>query len=1769
MVVETQEHKRCENLANNYQDSPSTAHHGQSIIKNCESIKTTKAQRTKTLRSQSNCQHTNTSTRNSLRLLTLLLIFSLSPSTLCQSLLPIATYRGSNYFSGTVAEVDINFGGKILVFTFAKNVGGTVDLHTGYYDNPNSHEANTLPNSPTRLNWVDSYPCFEKILIATDTGLIIEKISLNADPNIMPSVNPNNLTSTSEVYYAEIIAPDTGVTATPSHGLGLNSSELFKVDLLSYEPIAKYTLLAADLPSTGRALAGSRYDKYFLLNPESRVLRFLDPTTLASLGSFTVPSIPNYKLTEMLVDNIQANPYIYFLFTDEVNQVSRIARYKIDSVGNSLSEEIVIDPQTLLRSVRNVGTLNFLAFSSPKKFLFMSKNGFIGGVFNFVQSMLGSVSPSTFSVTSTTESGYIGYWILNPDSSTSQNSMKVEFGTCTAFKDPITNVVIGCTKGCFLNSDFNTCLDPATLNGSGLNPASSIIYGCKQGCLACNLDQEHCTLCSTQPDDPNVVAKPCSKAYMLYPVDRTCWCLDNPPTGYGIKVVSGIETGVPCDSSLNCVTCPKNYLSCETCSSNFGLYEYSTAVTPSLKKCVYKVENIAANKGIGIVDAIKMNNCLASANCLTCLQDYTKCETCDSGIGLYLYEVDFTCKPIGGNLGPYRKPVTGLIVVKNCDPTKNCLTCEDDYSKCKTCSASNYLDPVSFACVGSIPAGYTADSLRVLVPCSAKNCQTCLFSDLSKCTTCLTSTSYVYDADGSCYETNPWLTTMQNGFGLKPSGATKVITKCDSTLNCLNCNPNYLSCDTCLTDYMRYEYSVGNFKCIYAKEEDYRNYGYGKDTLASGILKLCSTPANNDKCISCIDDYKKCSRCNSALGYYVSNIDYSCQFLGGSFGRSNDTITGWSTLYNCADPKCQACVYDYNQCSSCASPRMLYTDPRTFKTTCIDTTSGVNENFGKGIDTSLGNVVRDCDVDAYCRTCLADYKKCDSCPTPLTLNTTTFKCEVVINNTTIPINNTKCLNPTEIPPPIGEGYDPALGKYVKCDFRSNCLRCEDNYKKCTACAQGFVLENSICKAVVIQSAVSTQGEVTLVFDIDVTPFNPNDLEYTVYDSLTQKMIICPPSQCRGYFTDNNPKAMKFELKPTSSVLRGRVYAQRKLSSQAARLRLLATSATTLKDPFANSVEIRDAQFSEVVSQGQKVTPFTGIYIAFATMRLVFSYFLGALGSPRTFFGTEIFSTLFYFSMIEAPLVGYAERFLADIAHWELLVIKFFNPFERWNEYCYASTHYPKTQLTCNFLANYGQNLLTLILTLMICSVFYIYDVMKRPKQPPPTSDKDEEAAREAAATAAVKARTRTRCHMVAKSIPIELGYSFFFGLMEALKIPILILALQHIRSNFLDTLMIIGLIISIMFIAWYWFACACTSKLSNSINDALSRRGPPRPIIQLSPLKNILKIERMAFGFTRYNYLGILCPLSKWHLLGPFFSYLRAVLISTIIVFFPDNPNAAISFILGVEICTLLFKAITCERLLSIYHHWIEIITGVLIVAYLTFRLFTLSNWVSEEARQKQLSIALLFVLYALLALILIDFIVEILRFFERLPMDKRLSTLLELARDMNFWVIYPGNPNERSYEFITPSTSPVKATDSPQQKEKNWINSSPRSPVPKFNPNQEPEPEHMSKDAWVDKEKGFYVDNIIISKDEPSKNLEIKATPTNKDREEDEVLDENVSLHIREQSFEYHLNLNDLEDQATHAKAAHERKLTKENAHLERSDVSCLAFIRENEEDK
>ena len=177
MVVETQEHKRCENLANNYQDSPSTGNHGPSIIKNCESVKTTKAQRAKIIRSQSNCQHTNTSTRNSLRLLTLLLIFSLSSSTLCQSLLPIATYRGSNYFSGTVAEVDINFGGKILVFTFAKNVGGTVDLHTGYYDNPNSHEANTLPNSPTRLNWVDSYPGFEKILIATDTGLIIEKIS--------------------------------------------------------------------------------------------------------------------------------------------------------------------------------------------------------------------------------------------------------------------------------------------------------------------------------------------------------------------------------------------------------------------------------------------------------------------------------------------------------------------------------------------------------------------------------------------------------------------------------------------------------------------------------------------------------------------------------------------------------------------------------------------------------------------------------------------------------------------------------------------------------------------------------------------------------------------------------------------------------------------------------------------------------------------------------------------------------------------------------------------------------------------------------------------------------------------------------------------------------------------------------------------------------------------------------------------------------------------------------------------------------------------------------------------------------------------------------------------------------------------------------------------------------------------------------------------------------------------------------------------------------
>jgi len=272
--------------------------------------------------------------------------------------------------------------------------------------------------------------------------------------------------------------------------------------------------------------------------------------------------------------------------------------------------------------------------------------------------------------------------------------------------------------------------------------------------------------------------------------------------------------------SAGCKMCRRTSGECEECQPGFRL----SPITSQCEAC-------------------------AATDCETCVDDLAMCDSCPSGF--HLCEAEGTCT--------------------ECENTA-CLSCASDLVTCNACAPGFQLDPFTSDCVActaegcstccaslsvcdSCKDGFTFDataSTCVISVCTLPNCQMCNSDCISTCDVC--EDGYHLDAaDGRC----------------KPCMAH----------NCVTCNADPGTCDTCETNH-------GFF------QDDSR---FGFDYFGFDLTQGCVQCGSTTPCLTCSQNQSMCDSCPEgfALDWFSGVCD------------------------KCMSSNCKTCNQDLSKCDSC------------------------------------------------------------------------------------------------------------------------------------------------------------------------------------------------------------------------------------------------------------------------------------------------------------------------------------------------------------------------------------------------------------------------------------------------------------------------------------------------------------------------------------------------------------------------------------------------------------------------------------------------------------------------------------------------------------------------------------------------------------------------------------------------------------------------------------------------------------------------------------
>jgi hypothetical protein len=551
--------------------------------------------------------------------------------------------------------------------------------------------------------------------------------------------------------------------------------------------------------------------------------------------------------------------------------------------------------------------------------------------------------------------------------------------------------------------------------GFGIDTEFGGVFPCPRGCLRCQADYTICMRCDndkgyyvyTNPADNRVQCQSATQAPLIKPK-------------YGLDSTN--KFWVPCKIA-NCVECSADFQVCTKCMDGFYLKNIPTT-DPQV--CL-NLDTMPRGLGVDTSspDIPKVAPC-KDPKCLNCATNYQQCQLCDQSLIADVLNGNCLSTTQYSSLTIYGKVTTNSFnQVMPCNQPTQCLDCLDDYMKCKTCLATQFIDEITGICYAdkAFPPFYgevvapAGSKLLAIAKCENDLCADCI-DNYKKCMKCK-SIDYFYDTTNYvCYTQPP------DGFGLNTQATFRQILPCNGGPICNYCPLNYQICQGC---------SEGNFfdvdtkTCIAA---DQVKEGKGKiTTSARPEIKTC---LSDTTCKNCFNNYMMCTECME--GYYVYKPDGLCYDFN-NFKLTTGIVKqplGQNLLEiaDCAVMGCKICKLDYRICDECNTGLYL----NTAANTCP-------QNIDIGLGLKQGTTINEIIAckDSNCIDCKANSLICAAC------NSATF----------LGLVEQSCF--TSIPTGYGKNLPSSSTSIRTCQQKTECKMCSENFALCTDCNTGWYL----------------------------------------------------------------------------------------------------------------------------------------------------------------------------------------------------------------------------------------------------------------------------------------------------------------------------------------------------------------------------------------------------------------------------------------------------------------------------------------------------------------------------------------------------------------------------------------------------------------------------------------------------------------------------------------------------------------------------------------
>jgi hypothetical protein len=473
---------------------------------------------------------------------------------------------------------------------------------------------------------------------------------------------------------------------------------------------------------------------------------------------------------------------------------------------------------------------------------------------------------------------------------------------------------------------------------------------------------------------------------------------------------------------------------CQTCIAGY----YRTDLNPD-NQCLHP-SDFFLNHGIDAANNAQAP-CTAdgaAAGCLSCLNDYTKCTTCD--VGNSYYNLNGVCYLYAAIPDGYGIVTAGQQALAACTDT-NCLKCVANKITCTRCkdSLGYYMRTSDSLCVhtSAIADGLGANlATYQYEACTVSNCQKCA-ANKNTCTQCLIASGYYWYV--------PTTQCVHTGSVADTYGANLVSNQYETCTdaNCLKCAANKNTCTQCKISSGYYWY-VPTLLCVHT--------GSVADTYGANTVTNQYETCTDPNCQKCAANKNTCTQCLIASGYYWYVPTTQCVHTG-SVADTYGANTVSNQYETCTDPNCQKCAANKNTCTQCLIASGYYWYVPT--TQCVHTGS-VADTYGAN---TVSNQYETC-TDVNCQKCAVNKNTCTQCK--------------IASGYYWYVPTLLCIHTGSVADTYGANL--VSNQYETCT-NSNCQKCAANKNTCTQCliASGYYWYVPTTQCVHTGSVADTYG----------------------------------------------------------------------------------------------------------------------------------------------------------------------------------------------------------------------------------------------------------------------------------------------------------------------------------------------------------------------------------------------------------------------------------------------------------------------------------------------------------------------------------------------------------------------------------------------------------------------------------------------------------------------------------------------------------------------